>query len=364
MPFQIKDFASIVAAQINHARSVTSKITDFQPGSVARTIMEAPAVEMEELYLQMFLGLREAIPVATFLSFGFDLLPPAQARGFVTVSKTPAPSTNSTIPAGTVFSTTDGRTYTSTADVVWAAGVNVVRIPVAADSAGASGNAAAGAITTSPSFGDGYTIGNSTIETGRDTETEAERETRFAEFVRSLSRGTVHACLYAASQAVVSDETGNRTEYVTRYGYDEVPGLMRIFAYSSAGVPSAALLADGQRRLDGWRDETTGVATPGYRPAGVDVEMLPMVERAITLSIRVAMTSGFSLTADVERRLNDIFVSAITGVQAGETLFLNTLIELMLVVPGVRQIIPSSTENIVCDVSEALIPGALSVSAL
>lgn len=51
MAFQIKDFASIVASQINHARAVSDKITDFQPGSVARTIMEAPAVEIEELYL-------------------------------------------------------------------------------------------------------------------------------------------------------------------------------------------------------------------------------------------------------------------------------------------------------------------------
>ena len=51
MPFQIKDFASITAGMLNHARSVTSKITDFQPGSVARTIMEAPAVEVEELVL-------------------------------------------------------------------------------------------------------------------------------------------------------------------------------------------------------------------------------------------------------------------------------------------------------------------------
>ena len=54
MSFQIKSFNDIVLSQINHARSVTEKITDFAPGSVARTLMEAPAVEVEELYLQMF----------------------------------------------------------------------------------------------------------------------------------------------------------------------------------------------------------------------------------------------------------------------------------------------------------------------
>ena len=83
--FQIKDFVSISAGSINHARAVTDKVTDWAPGSVARTLIEAPAVEIEELYLQMFLGLRDAIPVATFKSFGFEKLPAARAQGWVTV---------------------------------------------------------------------------------------------------------------------------------------------------------------------------------------------------------------------------------------------------------------------------------------
>ncbi len=364
MPFQIKDFASISASQINHARAVTDKITDFLPGSVARTLMEAPAVEIEELYMQMFLGLRDAIPVATFLSFGFDKLPAAVAHGWVSVSTEPAPAADVVVPVGTTFTAADGRVYTSTADVTWPAGDNVVRIPVAYSSAGLAGNIATGLITSSSFFDDTYTVSNGTIETGRDVETDEEREARFAEYIASLSRGTVVACRYAAGQALVLDADGNRYEYVTRVGLSETPGYVRIYIYSSRGAASAELLAHGQRIIDGWRDEATGVRVPGYRSGGVRVDVLKMVERAITLSIAVEMFPGYELNADVEQSLGDIFGTAVRSVEPGDTLYLGTLVEQLLAVPGVRQIVPSTNENIICAVNEALVPGALNVTPL
>lgn len=364
MPFQLKDFASIVASQVNHARAVTDKITDFQPGSVARTLMEAPAVELEELYMQMFLGLRDAIPVATFLSFGFDKLPSAVAHGWVSVSTEVAPAQTTVVPVGATFTATDGRVYTSTADVTWLAGDNVIRVPVAYSTAGLVGNIAAGMITSSSFFGNGYTISNSAIETGRDVETDDEREARFAEYVASLSRGTVVACDYAARQAVVLDADGNRYEYVTRSGLSETPGYVRIYIYSSRGAASNELIANGQRIIDGWRDESTGVRVPGYRAGGVRFDVLKMVERAITLSIGVEMFPGYELNADVEQRLGDVFGTAVRSVEPGDTLYLGTLVEMLLAVPGVRQIVPSTNENIICAVNEALVPGALNVTPL
>jgi hypothetical protein len=38
MAFQIKNFVSIVAAMVNHMRATQDKITDFNVGSVARTL--------------------------------------------------------------------------------------------------------------------------------------------------------------------------------------------------------------------------------------------------------------------------------------------------------------------------------------
>lgn len=364
MAFQIKDFASIAAGMLNHARSVTKKITDYQPGSVARTIMESPAVELEELYLQMFGGLRDAIPVATFLSFGFELLPSSYAYGFVSVSATTPPTASSTIPAGTPFSTADGRLYTSTMDVVWAPGVSLIQIPVQSSVPGLIGNAAVGVINTSPAFGFGYTVSNSAIESGKDPESDSEREARFAEFIQALSRGTVAACMYAAKQSVVLNPVGSIAEYVTRSSIFEDAGHVRIYLYSNIGVPSAELLLDGQGRIDGNRNPVTNIITPGFRSAGVRVDVLPMVERTIALSIQVAMLPGYALNSTVRQSLSDIFSSQIIAVQPDTTLYLGTLTEALLKVPGVQTVVPVTSQNIVCGTSEALVPGVLTVSAL
>ena len=364
MSFQIKDFVSIVAAQVNHARGVTTKITDFQPGSVARTLMEAPAVEIEELYLQMFLGLRDAIPVATFLSFGFERLPAATAIGYVSISKTPAPTSPIPIPQGTIFNAVDGRVYTSIDDVTWPSGQSVVRVKVAASSAGSSGNVAEGVINSSPLFNGDYTISNSTIDTGKDIETDPEREARFAEFVGSLSRGPVASCLYGAGQATVLDADGNRFEYVTKRGIREQPGYVVIYLYSNRGVPSPALIANGQLIINGSRNDTTGVVTPGYRAAGVRIDVLPMTERLVPLAVQVEMLTGYALDASVIQQLGDIYSASVRAVEPGSTLYLGTLIDLMLAAKGVKAIVPVTNSNIVCGMNEVLMPGTFTVTQL
>jgi len=102
--------------------------------------------------------------------------------------------------------------------------------------------------------------------------------------------------------------------------------------------------------------------TPGYRPAGVRVDVMAMVERAVPLSIFVDMLPGYALTPAVEQELSDIFSASVRAVQPGGTLFLGSLVEAMLATPGVRSVVPAGTENIVCAVNEALIPGQITIT--
>lgn len=364
MAFQIKDFVSITAGMLNHMRSVSKKIFDFEPGSVSRTLVEGPAVEIEEFYLKMFAGLREAIPVATFLSFNFDLLPAAKARGFVSVSSSAPRSSPLTIPTGTIFSTNDNRNYASTADVIWQTGSTFVRIPVMAQVAGLVGNVAEGVIVNSTFFSTLVTINNSAITNGRDVETSTEREARFADYIKSLLRGTVDAIKYAISQVRILDTDGIITEYVARYGLSEEAGYVRVYVYSNAGVPSADLLTLGQKVIDGSKDATTGVITPGYRPAGVRVDVLPLAERSVPLSVRVSMLPGYTLSSAVIQTMADIFATTIISIKPGETVYLETMIEKLLAVVGVKQIVPVTSDNFICGVSEALTPGTFTSTAL
>lgn len=365
MAFQIKDFVSIVLSMVNHARSVTDKVTDFQPGSVVRTIMEAPAVELEELYLQMFLGLREAIPVATFTSFGFDKLAAKVAHGYVSISVLEPLAQDLVVPMGTDFKSADGRHYVSTELVTWPAGVTIIRIPVAHTKAGAAGNISVGLINASSFFNeDEYIISNALIDSGANEENDLEREARFTDFIKSLSRGTVTACLYAAKVATILDADNNVAQYVTRSGIFEDPGYVRIYLYANTGKPSQALLAAAQAALDGHRDDVSGTITPGYRSAGVQVQVFAMQERSIDLGVQVAMFDGYALTPAVEQKIGDLFGGVIRTIAPGATLHLGSLVESLLDVDGVEKIIPLTNSNILCGMDEVLIPGTLSVSAL
>lgn len=362
--FQIKDFVSIVASMLNHIRGTTHKITDLQPGSVSRTLVEAPAIEIEELYLQMFNGLREAIPVATFKSFNFDKLPKKYARGFVSVSRSTPPTKAFTVPAGTAFTSTDGRAYLSTQEVAWASGEKSVRIPVIAEKPGLAYNIASGSIVASTAFDSSYTISNAAINTGRDEETDPEREARFASFIGALSRGTIFACLAAAESATVNDEEGNIQEYVTRTGYTEIAGYVKIFIYSSAGLPSRELINWGQRIIDGWQDPDTAEIVPGYRAGGVNVEVASMVERAVPLTAKVAVFSNYVLDDAIKQAIADAFATLLANVGSGETLYVDAIETAILSVAGVRAVVIDASENIVCGPGEALAPGAVTVTPL
>lgn len=367
MAFQIKDFVSIVAGALNHMRGSTDKITDFRVGSVARTLIDGPAVELEELYQQMFIGLREAIPVATFLSFGFGKLPAARALGTVTATRTAAADADLAIPLGTVFLAADGRQYTSTSAVTWPAADLVVQVPVQASTTGSAGNIATGGISSSDFFGgQAVTVSNLPLTTGRDEETDSEREARFAEYIMSLSRGTEAAVRYAVAQAQLLGATGVAEEYVTRVGMEEAGGHVRLYIYSSLGVPSAALLADGQKRIDGYIDADTGVKVPGYRAAGVRCDVLAMSERAVTFGVQVGMFPGYELDTVVVNAMTDIFHAQVLAVQSGATLYVGDLVEGFLGVPGVRQVVPfaDNNENILCAENEVLLPGAFAVDPL
>lgn len=73
MAFQLKDFNSIVASMVNYIRGATNQLTDFNVGSGTRTLIEAPAIEMDQLYQEAYSAVREGIETSVFRSFDLEL---------------------------------------------------------------------------------------------------------------------------------------------------------------------------------------------------------------------------------------------------------------------------------------------------
>jgi len=303
MAFQIKDFASIAASMINYMKSVTTKVTDFNQGSVVRTMLEAPAAELEELYLQMLIGLQEGIPVATYNTFGFDLLPAATASGAVRFSTATPAASAIPIPLGTLVQV-PGRTitYATQVDASIAVGQTYVDVLCAASVPGSQGNVSAASITQMV----GAVAGISSVSNpaplvnGRDQETEADRLSRFRDYIRTLARGTISAVLYGAKTAQRKDASGNVVEYVAGAALDEpwltntaYPiGLVNVYVHNGASATSAALVAEAQKIIDGYYDADSN-PVPGYKAAGVKVVVAAATDQSINVTGVVTVDPSF-----------------------------------------------------------------------
>lgn len=105
MSFQIKKFNSILASMINWVSSATDRITDFNTGSVVRTILEAVAIELEELYYQLLRAVEEAIEEAIYRTFNFPRNPAERATGNVRFTRLSGAEPEITINRGTLVGT-------------------------------------------------------------------------------------------------------------------------------------------------------------------------------------------------------------------------------------------------------------------
>lgn len=359
--FQIKDFTSIAASQINYAKASQSKITDFNVGSVARTILEAPAIEIEEFYQRMLAGVLEAIPVAIYQGFNFQQLGLASAGGAVVVTFQTPLTVALTIAAGAVFQNpTTGIRHQSSAAVTALIGATSMSIPVSALTPGSIGNSVLNQITVSINnvFPSGSVIGNQPIFSGRDGETEQDRLIRFLAYVNSLSRGTVAALRYGAATAVVSTGSGTIVEYVTRVGLVEGRGSVDIYLHSSIGAPSDDLLENAQAIIDG----TT--VLPGYRAAGVEVMLLPMAVTAVNVGLTLSLLPGYSTPdrASIVSQITSRLAGLFNSIEEAQVLRVEDIIEEALAVAGVRIANTTNNANVVCGGDEKLALGALTVT--
>jgi hypothetical protein len=105
MSFQIKKFSSIVASMINFVSGATTKVTDFNKGSVVRTLLEAIAMELEEIYYQLLQATEEAIEEAIYRTFNFPRNPAEKATGTVRFTRLTGSEVEVSVPRGSLVGT-------------------------------------------------------------------------------------------------------------------------------------------------------------------------------------------------------------------------------------------------------------------
>ena len=362
--FQLKDMVSISAGMINRAKATQTKITDFNVGSVARTILESSAIEVEQFYQRMFYGILEAIPTAIYLGFDFALIESTAARGLVTINFGGPIVEAFTIPAGTIFiNSSNNIKLLSAQDVPVAVGLLTINVLVECSQVGSVGNATYGAINATQNYDlpIGSVIVGNAIVSGSDGETELERKARFSQFIQTLARGTNAAVEYGARMAQVFDANSNLVDYVTRAGFLEVPGTMDVFIYGTNGLASADLVVDAQKLVDGYWDDINQTFVAGYRPVGIRVRVFAMQEQPVDAVFTVEMFAGVALDSTVKNAILNSLSYQITSVEPSFVLFVENLDNAVLSVAGVKAVRNNLLQNITCPFNVALVMGNLQV---
>lgn len=336
--FQIKDFSSIAASLINVVRATSNKVTDFNRGSVVRTMLEATAAELEELYLQMYIGIKESIPVSVFTTFGFGRQAAEAASGTIRFSTGGGlASSVIPIPLGTIVRVPGtSLTYATTADTAIAIGNSYVDVLAAAQSIGLAGNVGADLITelVTAVTGIASVTNPSPFINGQDVETDDERRVRFQGFIASLARGTKASIEYGAKTVNLTDSLGAITEYVAHANVIEPwvtdsaqpISLVRVYIHNGASATSGTLVTRCQQVIDGYYDG--GTAVPGWKAAGVQCIVSAASDQAVNVTGTVTIAGGYS-SVDVLAACTSAIKDYLQGMDVGEDVRLSEIIAII-----------------------------------
>lgn len=371
MAFQTKAFLSIVASMVNHMRSVTTKITDYNVGSVARTLVEAPAIEIDELYQQMVNGLTEAIPVSVYTSFGFPALDAAPATGLIRVTVTPLATTR-LIPAGATFRSDAASTpYAVITDTTVPASTSFVDVPVAASTAGAAGNVAAGLSFTldSPLTGFVSATNLSALLGGADAETDDARKLRFNAYISTLSRATGAALDYGLRLATVTNSAGLVTERVASTAIvepyltdsNQPVGWVKAYIHNGVGATSSALVNRAAQILLGYTD-TDGTLVPGWKAAGVKVDVLAAPEQSVAVTLTLNIAAGYDAAA-LSTAAQQAVYGYLLGLGIGARCLRAEIIALLMGIDGVTNVtLTTPAADVAPTTTTKLMPGSITIT--
>jgi hypothetical protein len=370
MAFQIKSFLSITASMLNYSRAVTGKVTDYIVGSVTRTIFEAIAQELDQLYQNMVHGLEEAIPVATYNSFDFGAMAAVAAAGLIQVQITPQ-ATAVVIAANSTLTDENGVVYTVTADTTIPIGSSLANVPCAAATAGSAGNVAAGDTFTLAPAPAGFLSATAiaAITNGVDAETDAARKLRFQAYIQTIGKATTAALVYGASTTQILDASGNIQEqvklasFVEPYKTDtsQPVALVWVYVHNGIGGTSPQLVAQAQLVVDGYY-AADGTPVVGWKAAGVNVIVYAATENPINLA---AVLTGEPNVDEVPlvAQATAIMSAYILALGLGVTCKLAYMVGQIMAIPGVANFVwLGDPSDIVAATNIKPMPGTLAVS--
>lgn len=272
MGFRIRGSEEVLQKLITWVSQGTDKITDYNPGSAIRTLLESVSLQIEEFYYDLKKAVEFAIKNSAYHAFGFYREASKTASGQVVIYFSDPLRRPLVIPKGTEFHTGRLRLkrlyFRSTENIYLPEEVQSATIPVACTIPGSIGNVQAGEIHK-------LSVGMANIShmnnpepftNGEDTESEINREIRFKEYVHTLQRGTAEAVAYGIKQ--VPGVSGVWID-------DSFIGFMHAYVHNSEGDLPPTLKSEVETAL------------LEYRSGGIEVEVRPAVKKVVDIDLDI-----------------------------------------------------------------------------
>jgi uncharacterized phage protein gp47/JayE len=320
---QTQDFVTLVRNQVTAIQGYAKVLVDLTVGSILRAVVEANAavvIWLQSLILQVLAITRAATSSGADLDswvadFGVTRLAAVAATGTVAFSRFTT-TQQVVVPTTAVVQTADGTqqfnvvvdttnpAYNATlGGYVIAAGVASVNVPVKAVTAGAAGNAVAGAVSTIVGAISGVdTVANAGAFTnGADAESDAALRTRFIAYVASLSKATKAAVGYAITS--LQQGLGYSLTENQAYGGAAQQGYFFVVVDDGTGSPSSTLLSSVANAVDAVRPLTSsfGVFAPVVVNASVAMTATiaagydPVATKALIVTALKSYINGLKL---------------------------------------------------------------------
>ncbi|AHI25485.1 hypothetical protein BGC31_05175 [Komagataeibacter xylinus] len=335
MAITFQSFKTTLANMVASAQGACPSLLDLNVGSPGRAMLEAVAglgLWFQFIALQILSRTRLATSIGSdadsfVQDFGLTREPGTAATGTVTLTSFTPSSQSATIAVGATVKTASNLVYDVVADSTnpaWSAadsayvrpaGTASITVPVQCETAGATGNVAAGAICLLGTAIAGIdTVTNTAALTnGSDGETDAALRTRFVAYINSRSKATIGAIENAVTD-VSADLIYQVVENVDASGAT-LPGNVVVFVDDGSGDVSDSVIDEVYTAVD------------AVRPAAVSI----MVVRPTVVRPPVTMTVSMDSTgnlATIEATISTNIATYLNGLAIGAAASYSRLIQI------------------------------------
>jgi uncharacterized phage protein gp47/JayE len=344
---KIKTYNEILADILSKIATRT-QITNFNVGSVARTMAEVFGGTVSELYDFLARALGQGF-LATAEGYWLDLKAQeygitrkqaTHAYGNVILGRNQPKQFNISIPAGTIAATLkdqagDEYRYITQQTIILPALHTEILVPVKAEHPGTGYNVGADAIKKLTVYVSGidYVRNQSDWITSEGTDEETDDELRRRCFLawEELAQGGTKAAYISWALSV----NGVKNVYVND-NFPRGQGTVDIFILSTSGIPTPALIADAQLVIDANKPICSDslVLAPVVRNVAMDVVITPRKysdTSAIEGEIRNRMDAYFNPSGNPD-------YTWIEPLGIGRDVIFNQLVEVMMSVNGVYDV--------------------------